>query len=281
MNEVLEYRARTLARNTVWGTRDLLARPTAAWRVLPDYLIIGAQRCGTTSLQDLISSHPDVRPPFLRKGIHYFDTDFRRGEAWYRSQFPYRRGGRRLTGEASPYYLFHPLVPGRIAEMIPKVKVIALVRDPVERAISHYKHEVRRGFEHLDMAAAFEREDERLAGEEDKMIADPAYLSPDHQHFSYQARGMYADQLARYEALLPGENISVIESESFWRDPTPVLEQTYQFLGLDRWTPPVVPHLNATRPREVPEGVVVRLRERFASANRRLLESRGIGSDWT
>lgn len=281
MREARKHRMMTLARSTVWGVRDLVARPTAGLRTVPDYLIVGAQRCGTTTLQDLISSHPQVRAPFLRKGIHYFDTGFQRGESWYRSQFPYRRHGDRITGEASPYYLYHPLVPGRVAALMPDVKIIALLRDPVDRAISHYKHEVRRGFEQLELEEAMQQEEARLAGEEDRMASDPAYFSFTHQHFSYQARGLYADQLQRYRHYFPSASILAVESEALWTDPEPVLKSVFDFLDLEPWMPPSVPHLNATAPSAAPEPVRAVLAERFADSNRRLVAGWGLGGRWS
>lgn len=282
MNEVLEYRLRTIARHTVWGARDIIARPTASRRVLPDYLIIGAQRCGTTTLQGLISSHPRVQPPMLRKGIHYFDTDFKKGESWYRSQFPFQARASEgfVTGEASPYYLFHPLAPGRIVDLIPDIKVIALLRDPVERAISHHKHEVRRGYEDLALTEALGAEEDRLAGEEEKMAADPGYVSFAHQHHSYQRRGFYLDQLKRYEAMLGRQNMLVVESETFWSEPEKIFGEVLSFLQLEFWMPESIPQLNATGASRTDDSVRSGLRERFADANAALREEWGVGVSW-
>jgi hypothetical protein len=279
MRETLEYRARSRAREAVWALKDLLTRPTANRRGLPDYLVIGAQRCGTTSLQNLIASHPDVTPPLWRKGIHYFDTEYHRGSPWYRSQFPVARPGR-MTGEGSPYYLFHPLVAERIADLVPRAKLLVLLRDPIERAISHYKHELRRGFETLDIVTAMRAESERLEGEEAKMRADPAYYSFAHQHFSYQARGDYAGQLARYLALFPKRQMLVLQSESYWSDPKTTWDEVLQFLELPDWKPAAFPHLNATRDREVAEEVRDRLKVRFERSNQQISSQWGIGKGW-
>lgn len=280
MKEVTKHRLQAALRGAFWRVRDTLARPTAPLRSFPDYLIVGGQRCGTTSLQELIASHPQVKPPFLRKGIHYFDTGMHRDPTWYRSVFPYRRSAR-ITGEASPYYLFHPFVPERISALIPDVRIIALLRDPVERAISHYKHEVRRGFEDLEMMAAFEKEEERLRGEVERMASDPTYVSFTHQHHSYQARGDYVEQLDRYMEHFHPSQVLVLEAERFWTDPEPALKSVFDFLSLDAWTPPEVPHLNATKPASVPESVRRYLEDRFREGNARLLEKYGIGAEWS
>lgn len=277
-------------RRAVWAVTDIAARAGASRRVLPDYLVIGAQRAGTTSLQQALAGHPDVRPPRLRKGVHYFDTGFDHDVAWYRAQFPLdsqlrtiaaRTGRRPLTGEASPYYLFHPLVPERIAGLLPETKMIALLRDPVERAISHHKHEVRRGFEQLDLAAALDAEPGRLAGEVERMRADPGYVSLAHQHHSYVARGRYAEQIARYLDRFPPDRLLVLESEAVWEDPESAMAEVLSFLDLPDWRPEVFPRANATRPSPVDPGLRRRLEEEFEAPNARLVEMLGRRFRWT
>lgn len=280
---------RSRARESVWRVFDALARPTTRWRVLPDYLIIGAQRCGTTSLQALLTQHPNIRPPRLRKGVHYFDTGFRRGANWYRSQFPLAatmgRGGsaakRMFTGEASPYYLFHPSVPGRIASVLPNIKLIVLLRDPVERAISHHKHEQRRGFEELGLEAALDAEADRLAGEEERLLADPFFNSFAHQHFSYVTRGHYADQLGRYLAVFPSSHLLVLEAEALWSAPASTIREISSFLELPDWEPDSFPRRNATTPSRVDPNTRLRLEEMFAAPNRRLVDLMGQKFSWT
>src|SRR5262249_32439169 len=128
-------------------------RATSSSRMQPAFLIVGAQRCGTTSMFKTLRQHPAVLAPPLQKGIHYFDKNYDRAPAWYRSHFPLRANAARaegrvgvvpMTGESSPYYMFHPLAPQRIAADLPGVRLIVLVRDPVERAISAYTHEKAR-----------------------------------------------------------------------------------------------------------------------------------------
>src|SRR5215470_4416040 len=148
-------------------SRRTLGRWTSSGRMLPTFLIIGAQRCGTTSLFKAIAEHPAVVPPTFHKGVHYFDINYPRGIDWYQGHFPTRFAGRRATagldvppatGESSPYYLHHPAAPARIAAALPDVKLIALLRDPVERAFSAYKHEVARGFEDQPFERALDLE---------------------------------------------------------------------------------------------------------------------------
>src|ERR1051326_669884 len=129
---------------------------SADQRAMPDFLIIGTQRGGTTSLFRALLQHPNFMPPRLRKGVHYFDVAYDQGSRWYRGHFPRKAqiaeksaalGGPVLTGEASPYYMWHPAVPGRIAADLPGVTLIALLRDPVERAHSRHLHAIARGLD--------------------------------------------------------------------------------------------------------------------------------------
>ncbi len=260
------------------------ARPTAGLRVLPDYLIIGAQRAGTTSLQRIITQHPAVMPARLSKGVHYFDVNYSRGTSWYRSHFPTSKrlgkgGLTRLTGEASPYYMFHPQGPIRIARELPNVRLIVLLRDPVERAISHHRHETLRGLEDLDLMQALSQEGVRLEGEEAKLSQDDAYISHAHRNFSYVARGMYRDQLDRLYRHFARDNVLVIQSERFCSEPASVYGDVLGFLGLDPWEPPDYPRMNATQGIDEPEACRL-LSDRFAEPNRRLFELLGEEYAW-
>ena len=154
-----------------------VGRVTARWRTVPDYLVIGTKRGGTTSLQQYLTAHPDVLEPKAAKASHYFDANFSKGWSWYRAHFPLQRwmdreraaGRPVVVGEASPYYCFHPLALDRIAARVPDVKLIIVLRDPVERAWSHYSYEVARGNEDLSFADALDAEPGRTAGAADRI----------------------------------------------------------------------------------------------------------------
>ena len=134
--------------------------------------MIGTQRGGTTSLYRHLVAHPQVESATPSKGVHYFDKEPDKSLNWYRAHFPLARDGGPISGEGSPYYLFHPLVPARVAEALPDVRVIAMLRDPVERAYSAYKQEYARGFEDAEtFERALELEPERLDGEEERMVS--------------------------------------------------------------------------------------------------------------
>lgn len=223
-----------------WVTRWTLRILTGKMRLMPDFIIIGAQRCGTTSLYNYLVEHPDVVPAF-RKEVHFFDNHFNKGITWYRSHFPlfwYKyyvnkiRHQDFITGEASPYYIFHPHAPQRIFETVPRVKLIALLRNPVDRAYSHYQHEVKMGFETLSFEDAIEREKERLPIEMAKMLEDKNYCSFDHRNYSYLSRGIYVDQLEVWTSFFPRDQILVLKSEDFYDDPPATVKQVVEFMDL-------------------------------------------------
>ena len=153
---------------------------TSPLRRLPDFVIIGAMKSGTTSLYSFIVKHPAVAPA-AKKELHYFSVQYARGELWYRSNFPtnlsrcifYKKTSQRLhSGEASPLYLFYPLVPGRMKKTLPDVKLIVILRNPVDRAYSHYYHSLRSNIEPMSFEKAVELEGERCAGEREQLIRD-------------------------------------------------------------------------------------------------------------
>ena len=234
-----------------------VGRWTADRRMLPTFLISGAQRCGTTSMYKTLTQHPQVLPAVLHKGVHYFDTGFRHGLDWYRGHFPTRAaaeraaaaaGGPVITGESSPYYMFHPMAGRRISATLPDPRLIILLRDPVERAYSAFAHESARGHEDQPFDRALQLEDERLAGEEERLAADPTYVSFHHQHHAYVRRGRYIDQLVRLERELGRDRMLVIDSGDLFADPAPVFERVCLFLGLSPWQPERFDQHNA-RPR--------------------------------
>ncbi len=218
-----------------------LSSPTARLRLQPNFLVVGAQRCGTTSLFRALEQHQQVVRPTINKGINYFDINYSRGERWYRAHFPlalntlHRKHEEktRATFEASGYYLFHPLAGERIAQDLPRVKIVAMLRDPVERAYSAWKHESARGFDHMSFEEAIAKESQRTAGERERMIADPTYQSFAYRHHSYTARGHYAAQLRRFYDRFPASSIHVVYSEAFFAQPALEFALLTSFLGIE------------------------------------------------
>jgi hypothetical protein len=200
---------------------------------LPDFIIIGAQKGGTTYLYDELVKHPCIAPALVKE-VGYFDMNMGKGVDWYKSFFTASPNSADafITGEASPDYLFHPSAPHRVAQLLPRVKLIALLRNPIKRAHSHYHHEVRLGFETMSFREALAVEEARTVGEKEKMVADKDYYSHNYMHFSYRARGVYVNQLRAWFAHFPREQLLVLRSEDFYKSTPEVIEQVCEFLEL-------------------------------------------------
>ena len=268
---------------------DLVGRVTSRSRTLPALLVSGGHRCGTTSMYKALVQQPTVFRPVWRKGVHYFDVDYDRGLDWYRSHFPLavqldlaarRHGTRALAFESSPYYLFHPLAPARIARDLPDAQLLVLVRDPVERAHSAHAHEYARGFEDLDFASALAAEDDRLRGEEARLVADPTYRSDAHRHQAYRARGEYAAQLERVAAIVGRDRIKVVDSHQFFNEPEEVFGSVLDWLGVARGARTRFERHNARPRAEMPEDLRRRLEEHFAPHDAALEEWLGHVPSW-
>lgn len=217
------------------------AMASGASRVLPDFVIVGAQKAGTTSLFHYLQQHPRIAPP-SSKEVHYFDYNYHRGENWYRAHFPTtadkaklekRLGETVLTFEASPYYMYHPLAIERMRADLPGCKAIAMLRDPVARTYSHFWHEANKDQDDRSLEDAIEREPERLAGEAEKIRDNPEYHSYAHQHFSYVDRSRYGAQVQRLHDVLGPQNVCLVKSEAFFADPAAETERVFRFLGLE------------------------------------------------
>jgi hypothetical protein len=257
---------------------------TAPLRGLPSALIIGAQRSGTTSLFNYLAEHPRVLPP-LGKEIHYFDFYYPLGIKYYRGRFPYRHRLRPgvMTVDATPYYLAHPLVPERAARLLPEAKLIAVLRNPVDRALSHYQHEIRGGHETLSFAEAIEKEAERLAGEEERVRSEPGYYSWTHRRFSYLRRGLYMEQLRRWLEFFPRSQLLVLQSEALFRDPAATMAVVHGFLGLpdhrlERYDDS---YQRGNYQPDMPEELRSRLISYFEPSNRELFRWLGEEFDWS
>jgi hypothetical protein len=271
-------------------------------RTLPTFLIIGAQRAGTTSLFTNMRRHPEVVGPRSAdtsiawwKELHFFDENYWRGTDWYRAFFPLTaRGrlsdslGRRLIcGEATPYYLFHPAVPERVAATLPDVRLIALLRNPVERAYSHYQLMRLTGREHLSFADAIEAEDRRLEDVTDELLRDQPSVGEhgnrrhhEHRHRAYVGRGLYAEQLERWFEHFPRDQLLVLRSEDLLTRPDAKYEEVFAFLGVRAWNPGDYISRNVATYAPIEPELRARLEERFAEPNRRLAGLLGPEFTW-
>jgi len=223
---------------------------TNSLRVTPDYLIIGTKRGGTTSLARWLTQHKQIGSLFpkkeTRKGAYYFDVNYERGLSWYKSFFPTKfahtlkekkAGHNILLGDATPYYLYHPHAPSRANDLIPNAKAIALLRNPVERAFSHWVERTRQKVETLPFEEAIKEEAERLNGEEQKMLSDPSYHSFTHQHFSYIDQGKYFEPIQRWMKYYDDKQLLVIRSEDLYDNPKETYSEVLNFLEIEAHEP--------------------------------------------
>jgi Sulfotransferase domain len=255
---------RKVARNAIWG----FGRATARWRPLPDFLVIGAQKAGTTALYAYLRWHPAITGPSWKE-VSFFDRHWWRGERWYRGQFPLRSSGQ-LVGEASPSYLFHPLAPERVRSLLPDVRLVALLRDPVVRAYSQYQHEVALGREPLSFEDAVEAEDERTRGEVERLVADPRAFSRAWWDHTYAARGLYAEQLERWLAVFEREQLLVVRTEDLRDQPAETYGEVLRFLGARPHALDAYPRVFEREYAPMRPETRAALAERFAEPNRRL-----------
>ncbi len=234
-----EMRRRVVRTRLRWRIR------TGDRRTLPDVLVLGGQRCGTSSLYKYLGRHPDVVPS-LRKEVDYFTFDYWRGEEWYRAHFPLemrrtlsqRRGKPFVTFEATPNYLLDRRAAERAHGLVPDAKLIVLLRDPAQRAVSQYHHNLRLEHEPLDLLDALRAEEERLAGEYERLAADPKYRAFPLRRHSYVERGRYAEQIARWLEWYQRDQLLVLRFDALIRRPVETLGRIQDFIGVPRWQPP-------------------------------------------
>ena len=245
----------------------------------PSFLIIGSQKCGTTSLYEYLIQHPNVIAA-SKKEIHFFSSNYDKGYEWYKGHFSgtedFRKKTDMITGEATPYYILHPHSPVRIKKTLPDVKLIVILRDPVERAFSHYKHHVKLKVESLPFDEAIKAERERLDGEWDKMVQDESYNSYNFQMFSYLKRGIYIDQLKRWFEFFPKEQFLILQSEGFFRDPAGIFAETLQFLGLPEYKLISYKKFNTSQYVSMPPNIREYLINYFMPYNKGLYEFLGL-----
>lgn len=246
----------------------------------PGFLVVGTKRGGSTSVYHWIAQHPQVAPCRTRKGTHFFDVNHGRGDSWFRSAFETHREPWRTTGEGSPYYMFHPHSMRWIKETLPDVRLVAVLRDPVARAWSHHQYETQNGRETLGFEAALDAEPSRTAGEEERIVLDPGYVSDEHRYHTYLARGHYADQVGRILDHFNREQLLVLQSEALFADPHGQLQRVWEFLQLDPVRLDGLSAMKQGRGRSIPQAAVARLGEYYAPRNERLYDLPGIDFRW-
>ncbi|MGF1540457.1 MAG: sulfotransferase domain-containing protein [Pleurocapsa sp.] len=256
---------------------------TSPMRIMPSFIIIGAKKCGTTSLFHYLSGHPNIGAPTWKE-ISYFNIHFARGSLWYKSFFPISLpkldSQDLITGEATASYICHPQAPQRIAETLPDVKLIALLRNPVDRAYSHYHHTKRIGRENLSFEEAIAQEDLRVKqleheSQELGLKSSPAY------NYTYLSSGLYAEQLKNWLKLFNKQQLLILRSEDFFDRPEAIFKQVLNFLKLPDWSPKKYQKYNDNRYcQKIKPNTRKHLIEYFQPHNQRLYELLGVDFGW-
>jgi len=251
-------------------------------RPLPDAVILGAMRSGTTFLHAALQQHPEVAAT-KRKELHFFTMYWSQGLEYYRSQMPLRWPlwvyrmffrNRPIVLDSTPYYFFHPEAPKRLRDVLGTPKCIVLLREPGARAWSHYHHMLTLGCEHLGFRDAVDQETERSTFEPACPELDPAATG--HMLYSYTARGFYADQLRHWWQYVPRDRFLILRSEDLFTNPQKVFDQVCEFLDLKRIElPSGLPH-NARSQSPLPEFLRARLDDLYEACNQDLFELTGM-----
>jgi tetratricopeptide (TPR) repeat protein len=234
----------------------------------PDFTIVGSPRCGTTSLYKYITSHPQILAA-ANKEICFFSEHFNKGMAWYQAHFPPDIEAHNfLTGEATPTYLTHPLAPERLYGCLPNMKLIVILRNPSDRAFSHYQMLVRRGTERRSFEIAIDSELKLLADATETSLADSSYWKDCH----YIYKSLYFYHLKQWMNIFPREQFLILQSEEFYANPAIALKQVFEFLGVSDFQLRDYPKYNGANYQPGDDVLHRRLREYFQPHNRKLAE---------
>ena len=207
---------------------------TAKWRASPDFIVVGTQKGGTSSFYSHIIQHPQIlRTSAVDYEVNYFNAAYHKGPSRYRSHFPLALPYKKrkwITGEKSPSYMSNPHVFDRIHQFNPTTKLIFLLRNPVERAISHYGFMKKFDIETLSIEDALEQEDERIGDQYDSLT---------YRYYSYQKRGIYVEQIERCFKKFQKNQALILKSEDLFAKPHETLKKVFLFLDVDpNYIPP-------------------------------------------
>ena len=210
---------------------------TSTIRSVPDYFIIGTPRGGTSSMYNYLIQHPNVVPP-VKKEIQYF-TDLKYSKHyffWYKANFPTKmKKGSKLTGDGNPNTIFHPLAPRRVKKHLPKIKLISLLRNPIDRAFSAWNLQVKKGINDLSFEDSLELEKCEYSDIREKIFRDKKFNAPNYLRHAFLQKGIYVDQLEEWFKYFPKNQMLIIKSEDFITETNQILSQVFDFLGLSQF----------------------------------------------
>lgn len=249
-------------------------------RKYPDFLIVGSQKAGTTSLYNYIAQHSKILQP-KEKELHYFDNRFhRKSSIWYRACMPIAKKGY-YTFEATPGYMFHPKCAERIWRLLPNIKLIFILRNPIDRAYSHYQMNKRGGIEPFDFNTAIEKEKDRLRFERNRVFNDDNFEWKIYSNFSYLERGKYILQIKRFLNFFPQEHLFITTLDDLEINPEAVLSSIFDFLNLEQENIKINKKFNSFEySKDIDTATIKKLKEYFSQYNEELFSFLGKEYRW-
>jgi len=259
-----------------------------SFHILPNFLIIGAARAGSTSLYEGLIKHPNIFSSKIKE-VYFFDINFRRGSNWYKRFFPSKwkkfqinkiQKKEFLTGEATPHYISYLHAPKRVFNLIPNVKLIVILRNPVERAYSQYQSRVAAGNEPLSFVDAIKEESNRLDDELKKMNENEDYIHNNFFRYSYLHHGIYVDGLKNWMNIFPKEQFLIINANEFYQNPKNVFLSAHKFLDIPRYDSNDYTHYNLGKYKEMDVKIKKELQDFFKPHNEELYKFLGRDFEW-
>ena len=239
---------------------------------VPNFIIIGSQRCGTTSLYTYLAQHPQILTP-IKKEMDFFSWHFDRGIDWYLAHFPPMPAGEQfLTGEASPSYFDSLEAPERLYSAFPEAKLIVLLRNPVDRAISQF-------YRLTDLNWEVRSFDRAISDEIERLNQNPAYIIGEEPG-NYLARGRYVEFMKNWRAFFPKEQLLILKSEDFYAGAAATVKQVLEFLDLPEYQLPEYQNANPGSYQPISDSVRCWLSDYFTPYNKELEQYLGRKLDW-
>ncbi|NEP45781.1 MAG: tetratricopeptide repeat protein, partial [Okeania sp. SIO2H7] len=239
----------------------------------PDFLIIGVGKGGTSSLYSYLCKHPKILPA-VKKEIYFFSSHIEKNIDWYLSHFPPIPPGENfVTGEATPTYFRVKNGAEKVFEMFPKVKLIMLLRNPIDRAVSHYHHEVRLKRENRSLEGAIASL-EKLQKAADR---EEFYWHNDQPYVTF---GLYVEFIQKWMEVFPREQFLILKSEDFYDAPGDTMKRVFAFLGLPDYQIAEYEKLNPGYYPPINESIRQQLSDYFLPYNRRLEEYLEMEFNW-
>jgi len=258
---------------------------TASMRVLPDFIIIGSMKCGTTSLYYDICEHPCTLAAAYDE-IGFFDSNFHLGINWYRSMFPRKKQiedvkqkeGTAITGEDTPFYFWNPIAAKRIKKLLPNIKLIAILRNPIDRAYSEFQDWASRESNPPSFETVVENE-LNIQRKYPSLITEENF-KVFNQKNSHLLKGVYVDQLKIWRGLFPKEQIFTLSTENLNSEPTVELKSVFQYLNLPDYTIKNPQHKKQKKYGHMNPQTRKLLKEFFKPHNQRLFNLIGKKFEW-